>query len=244
MAKRLGCVVLSDEAGVEAIPDEIGAVICVKPRFDRAMLATLARRCKVVWDIIDRPPPAGVGIAHFIASTRYARDMFREAGEIAVIPHHHCNTEGGLATGSAEEVSWIGAEYWAPLLEDVRCAKHDVAGLTPEAVAALYRASGLMLNLRRRRQGHAFHAAVNSGVKLINCFGFALPSVSEREPPYLELDRNCTLFCEEGDVARCVRLLQADKVRYEEMREACRCRAGAFSIESVAEQYGELIASL
>ena len=69
-----------------------------------------------------------------------------------------------------------------------------VDGAEANQIRQLYRRIGIGLNLRRRACGYEQHVASNSGIKLINCCGFGIASVSEPEPAYLEIGDGCTIF--------------------------------------------------
>lgn len=108
-------------------------------------------------------------------------------------------------------------------------------------ITNLFRDAGTILNFRRRRPGARFHAAINSVVKLLNCVGFGIPSVSNDKPAYRELAPTCTLFSSDAESFDMIRDLYADKYMWNDMRHACLAIADRFSIETVAERYQAVI---
>jgi hypothetical protein len=85
---------------------------------------------------------------------------------------------------------------------------------------------------------------INSGIKLINCIGFGIPSISNDEPAYHEIGEDCTLFTDLEHCADKVYQLQTDCQLYRAMRENCLHKASSFHISSIVCKYKALIKSL
>jgi hypothetical protein len=87
------------------------------------------------------------------------------------------------------------------------------------------------------------HIKINSGMKLINCLGFGLPSVSSPEPAYIEVAPECTLFCDGLDCMDAITTLQEPTI-YNEFRRKCLQRAPEFHINEVIHSYTALFEQL
>jgi hypothetical protein len=149
---------------------------------------------------------------------------------------------------------------------------YDVEGMTRENVAQVCQKTGIGLNLRIPRKeyrplglqyrelarlyskpkklaeaaGRMFdlHLVVNSGIKLINCIGYGIPSISTDEPAYHEIGASCTIFSTLKKSAYWVRALQNDDALYNDLRHKCIRRSPKFHIASIAAKYKSLIESL
>jgi len=88
------------------------------------------------------------------------------------------------------------------------------------------------------------HLALNSGIKLINCIGFGIPSISSDEPAYHEFGEDCTIFSSIRGCAKWVRALQNDDDLYMDLRKKCLRQAKKFHIDTIAGQYKKLLESL
>ncbi len=262
LAQRLGCDFLLDAGTAAAIPDRYTVFVCVKPRLRAKELRQLARRGQVVWDIIDAFPPRE-DVAVYVASNSLTQELFDDYGRVEVIPHHHCNFEGRPNPPDLRRPVWLGSRHWLPSLRGFAHDTHFIGGLTREDVVKIFRQTGIGLNLRGRKLLRAqaprpagklrwrrvrdqfdFHIAINSGIKLINCIGFGIPSISSDEPAYHEMGANCTIFSTLRDCPRWVRALQQDDDLYRELRRCCLRRARRFHIDGIAEKYRILFNSL
>jgi len=149
---------------------------------------------------------------------------------------------------------WIGTSHWRPKLRGFECDYYDVAGLRREDVVQAQRHVGIALNFRTDRPAiyhakhqkllHSFHVAINSGIKLINCFSFGTPSISADEPAYHELGVGCTIISDVKKCARWVRELQNDDELYMNLRRHCLRRAAKYHLDAIAEKYRKLLRSL
>lgn len=253
IARRLGCDFLFNKKYAYEIPDKYTVFVCVKPNLWPGELAELASRGQVIWDIIDTPPPRK-HIHTYLASTARARDIFQAYGRFKIIPHHHCNHAGIPAPSKNRRPGWIGSRHWLPDLKGFAYDAYDIANMQRPAVVAVHRKIGIGLNFRRKRSpvfapAHQrllgrFHVEINSGIKLINCLGFGTPSISEREPAYLEIAPDCTLFSTAQKCAQWVRALQSDDALYLHYRAQCLEKAAAYHIDAIGEKYRKLFASL
>jgi hypothetical protein len=244
IAEYLGCDFRVNVASAGEIPAQYKAFICVKTRLNEIELTRLAKRGPIIWDIIDRPPPPVPCIGTFIASTKGVRDTFSSRGRIEIIHHYHCNFEADPNLLSGRHPAWIGLPHWLPQLDGFEYDVYDVSCMNRETVASAYRKTGIGLNLRAQKEDTDFHAAISSGIKLINCIGFAIPSISGPEPSYTELGRDCTLFSPNNDCSNLVHLLQNDDALYMQLRQNCIAAAPQFHIATIANKYRALIDSL
>jgi hypothetical protein len=244
IATQLGCEHWLNVKSAEEVPDRYAAFFCIKPLLDADELDKLAARGRVIWDIIDFPPLDTKAISFYLASTFTARDFFRRLGVIEVIHHHHCNISGVPGFPEHRRPGWIGHPYWCPNVPNLMFDRYNALGMNRNDVVKAHRQIGIGLNLRSHNIGHDFHAFINSGIKLINCIGFGLPSVSAGETPYLELDTGFTLFTDEQDCAKSVRRLQNDHGLYRELRQACIANAERFHLCAIADRYQKLIEAL
>src|SRR3984957_21031751 len=116
VAKRLGCDVHLGARKASQLPEGYTMFICVKAELWPGEYAQLARRGKVVWDIIDLPPPRE-HIAAYLASNSLTQELFEDYGRVEVIPHYHCNFTGKPNRPSLRRPVWIGARHWLPPLK-------------------------------------------------------------------------------------------------------------------------------
>ena len=144
---------------------------------------------------------------------------------------------------------------------------YSVEGLRRADVVRIFRQTGIGLNLRIPRTQYnppqrftkitdphkraqtlrdffEFHLAVNSGIKLINCLGFGVPSVSSDEPAYREFAPECTIFSTLKNCAKNVRAMQEDDALYRELRKECLKKAPDFHIDTIANRYKLFLKSL
>ena len=266
VAKRLGCAYHLGARRSSQLPEGYDAFVCVKTELWPGEYAQLARRGKVVWDIIDLPPPRE-HIAAYLASNSLTQELFEDHGRVEVIPHYHCNFTGQPNRPGLRRPVWVGAQHWMPSLTGFAYDAFGVEGLTRVQVVRIFRQTGIGLNLRiaraqynpprrfigltdPRRRAEAlrnffdFHLAVNSGIKLINCLGFGVPSLSSDEPAYREFAPECTIFSSLKNCAKWVRALQQDKALYNDLRKKCLQKAGDFHIDTIAARYKLFLQSL
>jgi hypothetical protein len=266
VAKRLGCNFHLGACQAAQVPAGYDTFICVKAVLWPGEYAKLARRGKVVWDIIDLPPPRE-HIAAYLASNSLTQELFGDYGRVEVIPHYHCDFTGRPNRPGLRRPVWLGARHWMPPLAGFDFDAHAVEGLTRAQVVRIFRQTGIGLNLRigraqynppRRfakladphqraqalRDFFDFHLAVNSGIKLINCLGFGVPSISSDEPAYREFAPECTIFSGLKNCAKWIHALQEDQALYNDLRKKCLQKARDFHIDTVARRYKLFLQSL
>jgi len=266
VAGRLGCDLSLCAKFASHIPDRYAVFVCVKPQLEPGQLSQLACRGVVLWDIVDVLPPRK-NISVYLASTELAGHLFEDYGPVEVIPHHHCNFSGEPNPKELRKPIWLGSRPWLPRIRGFDFEAHFVERMTQEDVIGVFRQTGIGLNLRARRKiiptkefsGKAlseqrlrrweddlfdFHLALNSGIKLINCLGFGIPSISTDEPAYREIGEECTLFSSVRSCGKWIRKLQSEKDFYLEMRRRCLERARIFHIDNIVEKYKMLLKSL
>ncbi len=246
IAKKLDCDCILGPCDLEEICDRYSVFVCVKPSLAPGQLKLLARKGKVIWDIIDSPPPED-HVATYLASTKLAKEVFRSYGRVVVIPHHHCNFSGVPNAPDLCRPGWIGSQHWRLKFQGVDCDYYDVEGMNQTDVINAHRKIGVGLNFRNNRPGqfapehrklmHDFHIAINSGIKLINCIGFGTPSISADESAYHEIGEDCTIISSIKKCADWVRALQNDRLLYAQLRKKCIRRAGLFNLESICLRY-------
>jgi hypothetical protein len=266
IARRLGCDFKLGVRSAEQIPDHYSVFVCMKTHLPVDHVRRLAQIGTVVWDIIDHVPPReNIGV--YLASSRLAKHLFKDYGRVELIPHHHCNFEGTPNAPENRQPAWIGARHWLPKLKGFDYETHFVEGMSREDVVRAFRRTGIGLNLRGReslpgivlrRVGAMkarevkratvnlfnLHLAINSGIKLINCMGFGIPSVSDDEPAYHEIGEKCTIFCNRKNCSKWVNALKADDSLYLEIRQRCLRKAKQFHIDTIANKYKTLLLSL
>ena len=266
VAKRLGCDFHLCARRARQVPDGYSAFVCVKAELPMSEYAELAKRGKVIWDIIDVPPPRE-HIAAYLASNSLTQELFEDYGRVEVIPHYHCNFTGRPNPPNLRQPVWLGARHWKPALTGLDYQAYAVEGLRRADVVRIFRQTGIGLNLRIPRTQYnppqrftkitdphkraqtlrdffEFHLAVNSGIKLINCLGFGVPSVSSDEPAYREFAPECTIFSTLKNCAKNVRALQEDDALYRELRKECLKKAPDFHIDTIANRYKLFLKSL
>jgi len=165
-------------------------------------------------------------------------------GRVEIIPHHHCNFDGIPNPPAFRRPGWIGTKHWYPKMEGFDHDVYSVRQMNALNVASSYRQIGIGLNLRAERPESAFHIKINTGIKLINCIGFGIPSISSDEPAYREIGESCTIFAGLKDCAHWVTQLQNDEQLYHKIRENCLLNSSKFHISSILKKYEVLITSL
>jgi hypothetical protein len=243
IALHLGCQHRLMVNSVDEIPNHYSAFVCVKPNFGTLNLGKLAQRGAVVWDIIDRPPPIKE-IAIYLASTNTTQRHYQSLGRVELIPHHHCNKTSMPILPKSRKLGWIGHRHWCPNDLGIEYNRYYVEDMTQQDVVKAHQKFGVGLNLRGLDKKSDFHIWINSGIKLINCIGFGLPSVSGDEPAYREFGGGCTIISSMQECAKQVHLLQSNDALYAEMRQNCIRVAPQFNIETIAEKYRMMLGSL
>jgi hypothetical protein len=266
IAARLGCDFKADISRAEQIPDQYSAFVCVRPELDPGELRKMAQRGIVIWDIVDAMPPREC-VSIYLASTALAQELFQDYGRIEKIPHHHCNFEGTPNASILRRPVWLGTQGWLPRLRGFDHDMHFVGTMDREDVVGIFRKTGIGLNLRGVsglknhpvKAGHfvrprehrrlvrtilEMHLVLTSGIKLINCIGFGIPSISTDEPAYREIGEEYTIFSSIKDCSKWVRALQSDHELYMAFRKKCLRKAKDFHIDTIALKYKTLLAAL
>ena len=244
VVERLGGCFHYSAASVDELPSGYKLYWCVKPDFGIAGIEKIKKRgTAVVWDILDDSPPQS-GIERYVTSTHAAKAAFEHLGPVTVIPHHHCNMDGYENVQSPEKIAYIGNEHWYPELQGIAHERYFIHGWTREQVVAAYRNVGIAINLRKSSLLAAQHVQMNSGIKLINCLGFGIPSVSAEEPAYREIAPECTIFTDVDGCADVLEALKRNQDFYIEMKSRCLQRSNEFHIDQIVNKYRMLIKSL
>jgi len=266
VAKRLGCDYHLCARRAHQVPAGYTAFVCVKAELPPREYAELAKRGKIIWDIID-VPPLREHITAYLASNSFTQELFEDYGRVEVIPHYHCNFTARPNPAKLRQPVWLGARHWQPPLTGFDYKAYAVEGLKRADVVRIFRKTGIGLNLRIPRTQYSpprrfakitdparraqtvrdffeFHLAVNSGIKLINCLGFGIPSISSDEPAYREFAPECTLFSTLKNCAKNVRALQEDDALYLDLRKKCLRKARDFHIDTIAGRYKLFLQSL
>jgi hypothetical protein len=244
LAERLGCGYRTDIQSVKELPRGYQAFVLVKPALSAEELRRLAQVGPVIWDVIDRLPPVGSKLACCIVSSLTAERMVRPRWPTVLLPHYHCNFSAVPNSPRNRRPAFVGSRQWLPLLPSLTYDFYDSSKMTRAQVFRAYRQVGIGLNLRVGVPGSELHVSINSGIKLINCLGFGLPSVSADEPAYREIAEDCTLFARAETCARQVRKLTLDNALYARLRSNCLRRAKDYHIDAIARRYRRFIASL
>ncbi|MFC1680611.1 glycosyltransferase [Pseudomonadota bacterium] len=216
--------------------------VCTKVGLDPDELSALSKRGTLIWDIHDEVPP-DAPIDRYLTSTRSAKRAFEDLGEVSVIPHHHCNMSGAPNVpefGRGLVAGWIGAIKWLPQLNGTSYNTYLTDHMDFQEVVNAYRSIDIALNFRCETPVSKFHSQINPGIKIINCIGFGIPSVSANEPAYEEHGDGCTLFSTLDECEEKLEQLLKDKSLYESLRQNCIKKAGDFSIETICGKYIQL----
>jgi hypothetical protein len=253
IANRLGCDYLISKPYAHQIPEKYRVFVCVKAFFYRGQINELAQRGAVIWDIIDTPPPEQ-DVSIYLVSSKLAREAFKKYGRVSVIPHHHCNISGAPNPPGLRRPAWIGTRHWLPPFKGFACDFYNVQGMLRNDVVRAHRKIGIGLNFRNDKPAiyqskqqklmYNFHVAINSGIKLINCIGFGIPSISSLEPAYHAIGKECTIFSDLKKCAHWVRALQNDEALYLDLRGKCLRKAKKYHLDTIAEKYRKLLLSL
>lgn len=259
VARRLGARALYGIQSVKDVPRGYRAYICVKPDFPRYELIELAKYGGlVVWDILDAAPPSD-GVNCYIASTEFVKVKYMSLGKrIEVVHHYHCNFSGQVNRSENRTAGYIGSVHWYPHLKNIEHRACMVDRAEWDELEPMYRSIGIGINIRNLRvDGRKWatqpndivpvpvdHIALNSGVKLLNCVGYGIPSLSSVEPAYLELAPDCTMFTDQLACAEHLLELQRDGMLYNRIRNNCISEARRFTVDTIMERYKQLLRSL
>ena len=256
IAERLNARCFYGAHNPRQVPSGFKAYICVKPTFGPEGAEDLAKKGAVIWDILDDHPPA-TRMTAYIASTYGAAKIFDHLGSVAVIHHHHCNIEGGGCCGDSSKVGYVGSSHWYPRLDKIKHLVYRIDGWERAEVASAYRQLGIAVNLRNLSGTFSnfltsphdvvpitdLHVKINSGMKLINCLGFGLPSISANEPAYHEIAPECTIFSDLHTYDKALDLL-CDPCVYNRMRARCLEIAPKYHLSEIVKKYRMLIEAL
>ena len=245
---RIRCVQIAEYLGYDyrlnvqdlsVLPEGKDIFFCVKPDLVAKDLEKLTDRGVVIWDIQDFRPPED-GVDWYVASSQSALQSVPSWKLARILAQHHCNfTNVPNPIGLPRIPTWIGRPFWCPEFAPIDVTVIDSNQMHIEEVVAAYRTMGLGLNLRRRCPEALDHIMLNDGGKLLNCLAFGIPSISDREPAYVEYGDGCTLFCN-ADLADCIERLQQDDRLYNDLREHGLELARRFHIQKIAEDFMKL----
>lgn len=244
IAKALQCDYFVEVCSPDEIPRSKTVLVCVKPSLDDGGLESLARGRSIVWDVHDFVPPREHVDWYLVSSTGGA-DYVRPFGKVHRIPHHHCNLCGPPNPADASRrPAWIGRPHWCPQIDAVEYDFYNTNVMTHRQVVLAYRRIGISLNLRAEKEEAPFHICINPGLKLINCFGFGIPSISSDEPAYHEYGPDCTIFAELEEAAYWVDRLQRDQQLYMRYRERALAKFQEYHVRRIAEQYRRFLGAI
>jgi hypothetical protein len=244
IALRLGCDRLFSVRSLAEIPRNYSVFVCVKAGLKQEEIVQLGKRGLLIWDMVDDTPPKE-GVQIYLASTQAAKQCLNSYGRVEIIPHHHCNIDGFPNSPECRRPGWVGQLHWCPKFKGFEYDKFSTAGMTSDQVAEKYRRIGIGLNLRaKNRPEYESHIRMNTGIKLINCIGFGIPSISGEEPAYHEIGEQCTIFSNLSETGKWVRRLQTDTDLYLKIRQNCLDLAPQFHITEIVKKYRNLLQSL
>lgn len=240
IAEAMGCAYMVNVTSPNQVPSEYNRFICVKPRFGESAVGQLKKRGAVIWDIHDEQPPSE-GVCRYLVSTRSAQEHFKHLGPMTVIPHHHCNSSQKSNQCACRIPTWVGAPTWCPDFRGFTYIVFSTTRTNRMELVDCYRRIGLGLNIRAEKPESAFHVLINPGIKLINCIGFGIPSISSDEPAYREYGHGCTIISALSDVEENVLRLQADTSLYEKLKKRCDEEAWKYDINKIAQKYKTML---
>ena len=253
IASRLGCRHALSLKSLDDIPRQYSIFVLVKSNIDQLDLEKLQKRGIVIWDVIDALPPKW-GVDIYLTSSLNSQKSFSSYGRVEMIRHHHCNSTLQPNELRNRNPVWIGGRHWCPHIPQLEFERHLVEGSSQEKIVQIMRTIGLCLNLRAERQHSSaqhpeklftdFHISINPGVKLINCIGFGIPSISGDEPAYREIDNDCTIFSTAADTAGWVGELQANDQLYNRLRNNCLKQSRDYHIDTIIKEYKKMFSSL
>jgi hypothetical protein len=242
LARALGWPVVHD---LDLTEDKILAhdvFILVRPDIHPS---ELRRYGTVIYDIVDFVPPK-TGVDFYISTSRNASSYFPDL-DIRYVPQHHCNFSNiPNPMPETRKVVFLGAAEWRPTLPGIDFQFFDASIATVEKLDAMYRKTDIALNFRSPNsadssQRYKQHIAINGGIKLVNCIGYGVPSVSSPEPSYLELGEDFTVFATHEQCKEAVDRLVGDDDLYRRIRTNCIRKAQECSLQAVAEKYRQVI---
>jgi hypothetical protein len=257
IASRLGCDCYYGALHASDVPCGYKAYVCVKPDFGPAGVADLAKRGRVIWDVLDNEPPTA-NVDVYVASTRAVARTYSAYGRVEVIPHYHCNFDSVPNCGSSRLVAYLGSKHWYPKIDNIDHKTYFADRWSREAVVHAYKEIGIAVNYRnldvfdRRHLEFSSdaipvvekHIQINSGIKLINCLGFGIPSICSKEPAYLEISDQCALYGELFECVDMVKALKSDAKLYNELRDKCLALAPAFHVDSIVKRYAAMLGGI
>lgn len=244
MAACIGAACCTGARSARDIPTGYAIYICVKPLFGLETLAILSARASVVWDVIDEEPPRSY-VDLYLVSTLFCKALCSRYGEVALVRHYHCNIENQNFAPDPNRLAWIGYPCWKPDIPKVSYTFFNAAHMSRLDVVKAHRFVGVGLNVRRPSFDGHLHTRYSSGIKLINCIGCGIPSISSAEPGYTEIGDGCTIYVKDlSSIAGELSMLVRDTERYAGMRQRCLAQSEHFHINTVASVLRKVIAPL
>lgn len=241
IAEALGIDYVLDTTSLDDVPHSKSVFVCVKPGLSTNDLVDLSQRGLILWDVHDEMPPSNLVNTYIVGSGR-AESLIRPFGTTVIIPHHHCNFSGRRnRPHKLPEPIWLGRPYWFPPELTGLAQMINANEMCLEEIIATYRNMGLAVNARRETEGTSLHIDLNDGGKLLNCFGFGIPSVSYQEPAYAEFGDGATIFCTAETVVEVIRSLIGDEPLRARLSEEAFERGRPFHIAKIAPRYKELL---
>ena len=247
VAEALGCDYILNVDSLEKIPANKDIFICVQPRLKVEHMELLSKRGTIVWDIHSGGFKNSFKqfIDYYLVETKAARIAFNDLKNVCVIPPHHMNFSNSFnSLDMCGEITWLGNEKFMHKFNDPRVVAYTYHNKRGNEIATIYRKTSIMVNMRCNPRENQFYIRVNPGIKLINCIGFGIPSISEPEPAYLEHAPECTIFSTLQDLPYWISRLEKDKQLYSRLRDNCIKSANKFSLKNVIKYYRNFILSL
>lgn len=244
IAEALGCDYMCNVNSIQNIKPTKRVFICIKPELSEDELCELSNRGIVIWDIQDEPPPIK-NIYAYIASSKETIKNMPYKNKTYIIPQHHCNFTGFPNSPNLNrKPTWIGRPFWYPKIKEVEVDMYNSNILGLEEIISIYRNTGLILNMRRPCIERNNHIKLNDGGKLINSMAFGIPSISEKEPAYIEYGEDCTIFADLNDFPNYIKKLQCDDKLYLELRSNGIEKAKEFHINRIVLLYKKIFEEL
>jgi hypothetical protein len=241
IANHLGCDCIYNNIDINHIPNHKNVFICVKAKLSDDDLSYLTNKGIVIWDIHDTIPPLQF-IDYYLTSSIGAYNEFFDIKTTFIIPHHHCNING--LTNPIDMIrrpSWIGRPYWCPDFGLLDYDFYNTNYMSHYEIIDAYKKTGIGLNFRAKRSESDFHIKINPGVKLLNSIGFGIPSISEKEPSYINFGEDCTIFADINECQDIVEKLKNDDNLYRKIHINCLKLAPEYHISKIAPMYLNLL---
>jgi len=240
IASRLEMAEFANVHEPSVIPPNYQAFVFVRSEVSEYELSLFHKRGMVIWDVIDDLPPKK-NVDVYLFSTEHARNFAKVDGRTEVIPHPHCNVSRAMNPDRTNPVQWIGNRDWI-----VRMPGVEVVTGWPNnfRVAENYRRAGILANYRKHTLVSETHVPLNSGIKLINCIGFGIPSVSDAEPAYMEYGEGCAVFCKIEEAPEQIERLKKDAGLRKQLRDNCAKKAEGFHIHAICARYKRFLENL